>query len=324
MRGRVGSTVLRKGQRAVIASQYQPQVANPRSYAQAVQRCAFATTTAAQKALYDIVDHSFEGLSSRRENLQEFVRVNSKKIAALIKSAPNNTANVVNLKGVPGIQLAPFQISRGSLSAPYGWSPSILSAGEKKGSWANDAVGSAGSYALKLRDFFNCSPGDQLTFVALVAYVGQTIGSYASSSGAVARNVFVEVLKGRITFAASPSSFEQPLFNVANGTISSDYVESVEGDIVLKGQVSQNDGHVRDFSLVVARDIDDGSVMIVGASAIIRSQLSERGYLYSTASLVVNEGAIDEIGGDYLSTFVESYQTSTASFASDYYLDNAV
>lgn len=320
MRGRVGSTVLRKGQRAVVASQYQPQVANPRSYAQAVQRCAFATATAAQKALYDIVDHSFEGLSSRRENLQEFVRVNSKKIAALVKNAPENAANVLNLKGVPGIQLAPLQVSRGSL-APV--SAFVLDdtpqwGFERSFAYPNVSIASTAALDAALFDVFGVHVGEQLSLVSVYTDVANTTGAYTNSAGSLVRNVFSHVALGRLTFVSSlPADFAgAPLF--VEGELNPAFVASLEGDIQVL--VDENESAV---TAVRVRPNNTASEY-VGAAALIRSSLSERGFLYSTASLSVREDVVDMVGGDYLSSFVESYQASAASFASDYYLDNAI
>lgn len=322
MRGRVGSTVLRKGQRAVVASQYQPQVSNPRSYAQAVQRCAFATATAAQKALYDIVDHSFEGLSTRRENLQEFVRVNSKKIAALIKANASSTAFVLNLKGVSGLQLAPIQISRGSLAAPSGWEVSATIGVTKAISYGNAAL-TAESYAAALRELFGCAPGEQFSVVAVLAHVGVTSGAYTPSSGGVVRNVFTEVAKFRATFVEELPGDGLFLFN-EDGTLNASLLSSSEGDFSIKAVAVDAGSGFAALQVEIARDLDDGSVVCVGAAAVVRSALSERGYLYSSSALQIADFAIEEIGGDTLAAFVESYQASTASFASDYFLDNAV
>lgn len=317
MRGRVGSTVLRKGQRAVVASQYQPQVANPMSAAQAVQRCSFATAAAAMKALYSIVDHSFESVSGRRDNLQRFMRLNVKSLATLLKSAPSATSAVFNLKGVPGIQLAPFVLSEGSLtpiSSALAWSGSTFVRSFNK----LFNISSQAAYAAALKEIFGCDPGDQITMVAVKSFTGNTTGQFGA-----ARNVLSEVVLGRLTFVAElPAGFAGSMFveDALDERLIEESVGSIEvGGVVYEGERTE----VSVYSpSAIPSSIDDS--VVIGGVALIRSKRGSSGFQYSTARLQVVESAVDMVGGDYASAYVGSYQQPVASFASDYYLDNAV
>ena len=115
-RGKVGSVVLSKGRRGeMISRAYQPQVLNPKSSSQVLQRALFASATIAGSKLSDLVDHSFDGIKEGQDNRNEFVRLNQ-RIASIAKSEGQNSVNpFVSAKGSGMIKPAPWILSNGSL-----------------------------------------------------------------------------------------------------------------------------------------------------------------------------------------------------------------
>lgn len=118
-RGKVGSVVLSKGRRGeMISRAYQPQVLNPKSSSQVLQRALFASATIAGSKLSDLVDHSFDGIKEGQDNRNEFVRLNTNALRALAVSDGQATVNpFVSAKGSGMIKPAPWILSNGSLGA---------------------------------------------------------------------------------------------------------------------------------------------------------------------------------------------------------------
>lgn len=116
-RGKVGSVVLSKGRRGeMISRAYQPQVLNPKSSSQVLQRALFASATIAGSKLSDLVDHSFDGIKEGQDNRNEFVRLNTNALRAIAKSDGQASVNpFVSAKGSGMIKPAPWILSNGSL-----------------------------------------------------------------------------------------------------------------------------------------------------------------------------------------------------------------
>lgn len=116
-RGKVGSVVLSKGRRGeMISRAYQPQVLNPKSSSQVLQRALFASATIAGSKLSDLVDHSFDGIKEGQDNRNEFVRLNTNALRVLAKSEGQAAVNpFVSAKGSGMIKPAPWILSNGSL-----------------------------------------------------------------------------------------------------------------------------------------------------------------------------------------------------------------
>lgn len=116
-RGKVGSVVLSKGKRGeMISRAYQPQVLNPKSSSQVLQRALFASATIAGSKLSDLVDHSFDGIKEGQDNRNEFVRLNTNALRAIAKSEGQATVNpFVTSKGSGMIKPAPWIVSNGAL-----------------------------------------------------------------------------------------------------------------------------------------------------------------------------------------------------------------
>lgn len=116
-RGKVGSVVLSKGRRGeMISRAYQPQVLNPKSSSQVLQRALFASATIAGSKLSDLVDHSFDGIKEGQANRNEFVRLNTNALREIAKNEGQASVNhFVSAKGSGMIKPAPWILSNGSL-----------------------------------------------------------------------------------------------------------------------------------------------------------------------------------------------------------------
>lgn len=163
-RGKVGSVVLSKGRRGeMISRAYQPQVLNPKSSSQVLQRALFASATIAGSKLSDLVDHSFDGIKEGQDNRNEFVRLNTNALRAIAKSEGQATVNpFVSAKGSGMIKPAPWILSNGSLG--------VCNVGQYLTTSLNvDGVPtSPGSLAAWKKAFPWIKGGAQLTIVAII------------------------------------------------------------------------------------------------------------------------------------------------------------
>lgn len=164
-RGKVGSVVLSKGRRGeMISRAYQPQVLNPKSSSQVLQRALFASATIACSKLSDLVDHSFDGIKEGQANRNEFVRLNTNALRAIAKSEGQATVNpFVSAKGSGMIKPAPWILSKGSLG--------VCNVGEyltTKVDFEGDTTASPGSLAAWKASFPWIKGGAQLTIVSII------------------------------------------------------------------------------------------------------------------------------------------------------------
>lgn len=159
-RGKVGSVVLSKGKRGEMLSRaYQPQVLNPKSSSQVLQRALFASATIAGSKLSDLVDHSFDGIKEGQDNRNEFVRLNTNVLREIAKSDGQASVNpFVSAKGSGIIKPAPWILSNGSLGVC------------NVGKYLTQAVtaGGAGSLAAWKDSFPWLKGGAQLTIVSII------------------------------------------------------------------------------------------------------------------------------------------------------------
>lgn len=107
-------------------------VKNPRTEAQMKQRMCMATASAAYAAMKEIVDHSFEGVTYGQMSMSEFIKLNTKKLAANIDASPEKFGYVYyqDREFQPG----EYVIATGSLAPAKdtGVYQSVTSAGKVK------------------------------------------------------------------------------------------------------------------------------------------------------------------------------------------------
>jgi hypothetical protein len=318
IRGRVGSTVFRKGQRAVIAAQYQPSVANPRALGQQIQRAAFATASGGAAGLAFIVNHSHEGISGKRENLQKFIKQNAAIFRAAIQQAVQDPEHVayngnINLRGVTGIQPAPYLVSTGSVSFMQPTANDVNSAGRVRITTETvpTTVANAAEYEVFLAKM-GLIPGDQLSVVFICTAANRpTSGMYQGSTGTYA-DYACHVLASRVTFkTTSEVDFTSSVTTIADGKFTDAIIKRADGDMTVTVVSS---GELAGFYVGDGRIGDD----IAEAGGVVRSQLDGNGkFIYSTSRLVCTGEY------DYLLDGLESYSNvTTMPDGSSRFLDN--
>lgn len=318
MRGRIGNTVYRKGQRATIGSQYQPQVANPKTQSQAIQRAAFATAAAAMAGLKSIVDHSHEGISSKRENLQKFIRENAKLLAGYIKlHGVTPYLGSLNLKGVAGIQPAPYLVSTGSvpslsfeLASATGGGFSGLALPEVATSELSATISTQSGYEDALA-LLGLVPGDQLSVIQIMTN-NVPSGSYYDTEEGTIQNISCHVLASRVTFKTSlPEGFSGTLID--DMQFNSALIERSEGNLKV-ATATATANHTKPL-IYDGRGIEYQSQ---AAGCLIRSQVDLNGkYSYSLTYMAVNGEFPDA------DAIVRSYMPVEATAdGSDKFLDN--
>lgn len=315
VRGRVGSTVFRNGQRATVASQYNPQVANPKTAAQAIQRAAFATATTAQAAMLDIVDHSHEKLSGRRANLQRFVQQNTEMVRAGILADYNGgwTNVFPTLKGARSINIAPYIVSEGSLLFPrtqmYNVGSRFL-AGIKVSAAPAETISTQQEYEAALANI-GLLPGDQLSLVGIIEDTETKVASVTINDIEYPQYA-CEVQKARVTFVNTiPEGFSGPL--ILNDYINPALVAKSGGAMIVQfGQVEGGQAFMATFP--TASDPYE-----LAAGVLIRSQETASKVLYSNGRMAV----ITEPEGDIAWPRAQSYMDGVSVRIGDQpFLDN--
>lgn len=315
VRGRVGSTVFRKGQRSTVAAQYNPQVTNPKTAAQAIQRAAFATATTAQAAMLDIVDHSHEKLSSRRENLQRFVQQNSEMVRAGILADYNGgwTNVFPTLKGARSINIAPYIVSEGSLLFPrtqmYNVGSRYLAGIVATAAPAN-TISTQEEYAAALAAI-GLLPGDQLSLIGIIEDTDTKIASVTINDFEYPQYA-CEVQKARVTFVNTlPEGFSGPL--VQNDYINPALIAKSEGAMIV--QFSAVEGK----QVLMATFPTASDPYELAAAVLIRSQESTSKVLYSNGRMAV----ITEAESDIAWPRAQSYMDGVSVRIGDQpFLDN--
>ena len=192
-RGKVGSVVLSKGIRGeMISRAYQPQVLNPKSSSQVLQRALFASATIAGSKLSDLVDHSFDGIKEGQDNRNEFVRLNTNALRAIAKSDGQAAVNpFVSAKGSGMIKPAPWILSNGSLG--------VCNVGEYLTSSVPDVYGSDSIGAWKAA-FPWIKAGAQLTIVSIIRKRRKPVGiSFYVRKYRVVFNSLIDSLRSNYT-----------------------------------------------------------------------------------------------------------------------------
>lgn len=318
MRGRLGDAVMRKGQKSTVASKYQPSVNNPKTLAQAINRCAWATASTACSALRSIVDHSFESVNGKRANLQKFMKLNRERIYSLIMSSqdPGQKPCQLNIKGCPTIVAAPYQVSVGSL--PPFWPEfevvdegiSITADDDRFLQLSDDTISTQQHYE-NLLGVLGLRPGDQLSII-LIAESNSIAAAYESSEGVI-ENSFSHVLAARVTFVSTlPGGFSGTLVN--EGYFNPNLIARSEGGGINVAITIDDVESTITLTPVAAANTS------ISAGTIIRSELDLNGdYLYSPAQMALSPQT------EKLETrlVLESYQPAiTALEGSRYFLDN--
>lgn len=170
-------------------------VKNPRTQAQTINRIIAATIGSAYSRLSAIADHSFQGHSTKADNMARFLKANQGLLRSVLANYGNAfEAPAFQAIGQKGIVANPFIISEGSLPTTF---VSFVAA-EQGGSLVPSLfISSNGDSDYEYNDVIkalNLQAGDQISFVVL--YNSGVNGSVtdADAWGADTRLTFCRVI----------------------------------------------------------------------------------------------------------------------------------
>lgn len=110
-RGKVGSVVFSRLNGVQISRAYNPSPRNPKSWAQATQRAAFASISQYYKVFRYLIEQGQQGIKVGTPSVQDWQSRTLKQLTGVIGSTPM----VLNAKGVQYPQLLPISLTNGSL-----------------------------------------------------------------------------------------------------------------------------------------------------------------------------------------------------------------
>lgn len=110
-RGKVGSVVFSRLNGVQISRAYNPSPKNPKTWAQATQRAAFASISQYYKVFRYLIEQGQQGIKVGQPSVQDWQSRTLMQLTGVIGSTPM----VLNAKGVQYPQLLPISITNGSL-----------------------------------------------------------------------------------------------------------------------------------------------------------------------------------------------------------------
>lgn len=319
-RGKVANNVFSKGENGTIQRELvKPR--NPKTLRQAKQRCAFAMATSAAKGLRFIVNHSFQGINTEKENIREFIRINSKLLRAQIETSlagGNAVKGNLQIKGARGMQAANYIISRGSVffpafsqaAAEHGVGVKYIAQSETPAD-LSATITTQEQYEAALA-VLGFKPGDQCSVVAICGFP-TTIATYLTEN-----NYLTQAIGARVTFATTiPEGFSGTLLD-ENSHVNAQLIEEKLGNMEFIMTPAAGDDPAFIHVVLSASDVPTGA--IVDAVGIVRSVKDINGqFTYSPCQLLWLGEGIDDL------TVVQSYmQAAAGDTESDYFLDQPV
>ena len=279
---------------------YQPNVKNPKSIAQCIQRMKTAPSVAFYRALAELLDHSWQGIPYGGRSTQHF-----RKLAMLMK-----TGYPYVLKGDNTPFPGEYQISSGSLVSPTIVAWSSLSLGLKTNLVVDDNLifteGSYGTIGEISQQFLNnnnyLQEGDQLTFIYCLPVAKGT----AVAAPNLSQGVYYKYCR-LILNSESEYSYEDWIkatgFQLIPGTVDGVKYISFTGGVRTGAQA-------------------DG-IPCGGAIIVSRPPRNEGGaWQRSLTKFFCTPEYLDiMMGDDAYQAALESYQKETSSMTSDWYLN---
>lgn len=190
-RGRVGSVVFSNLNGEQVTRSYQSSVKNPRTDAQVIQRAMFATCTVGASNLYDVVDHSFDGIKNGSASRNEFIKTNLAYMRSNYEEKGTAWLDTYILpKGAKYIKPFNWIVSRGTLGD---YTPESFDYLIPDGTTKGEILGL----------FPWLQPGAQLSFIAIAQIINQETGV-----------ISYRVEKSRIVFNSLLANYtnEDPIF----------------------------------------------------------------------------------------------------------------
>lgn len=175
-RGKVGSVVFSRLNGVQISRAYNPSPRNPKSWAQATQRAAFASISQYYKVFKYLIEQGQQGIKVGQPSVQDWQSRTLKQLTGVIGSTPM----VLNAKGVQYPQLLPISLTNGSLpSLSYDIRGTVNSAGDTH---YGLCLTFGGRYtttetlaAMTLGDVYAMTPGLQRGFQLTFALLGWSV-----------------------------------------------------------------------------------------------------------------------------------------------------
>lgn len=311
-RKKLGDVVMyRRGGKQVSRIRVIPK--NPQSAKQAVQRMCLAESAKLTGALKKLVNHSFEGVPVGEKSLGYFrkVALSALRSAALVYFDGGTQTNVnFALKGSPAVGIINgLLISRGTLPQPPAYILSEDGINVQVSEDLQTLLESMSDYESFLKQVFNCSPGDQVTFIAY-GHSGQAVASFVHDRGTEI-DLADMYRYSRVTFKAAPE-FDGPID--VSTYLPSEIVEDYEGVIPSLTKTDDN--------ILIKLDDLVTPYDLAGYAVIISRKNADGTFSYSTSALKVNPDEIDENDADptYLSYMKGQ---ATVNVGDNLYLQNA-
>lgn len=175
-RGKVGSVVFSRLNGVQISRAYNPSPRNPKTWAQATQRAAFASISQYYKVFKYLIEQGQQGIKVGQPSVQDWQSRTLKQLTGVIGSTPM----VLNAKGVQYPQLLPISLTNGSLpSLSYDIRGTVNSAGDTHYglclTFGGRYTTAEALAAMTLGDVYAMTPGLQRGFQLTFALLGWSI-----------------------------------------------------------------------------------------------------------------------------------------------------
>lgn len=175
-RGKIGSVVFSRLNGVQISRAYNPSPRNPKSWAQATQRAAFASISQYYKVFKYLIEQGQQGIKVGQPSIQDWQSRTLKQLTGVIGSTPM----VLNAKGVQFPQLLPISLTNGTLpSLSYDVRGVTNSAGDTHYglclTFGGRYTSATDLMAMTLGDLYAMTPGLQRGFQLTFALLGWSI-----------------------------------------------------------------------------------------------------------------------------------------------------
>lgn len=318
-RGKVGSVVFSLLNGVQITRAYNPSPKNPKSWAQATQRAAFASISQYYKVFKYLIEQGQQGIKVGTPSVQDWQSRTLKQLTGVIGSTPM----VLNAKGVQYPQLLPISLTNGSLpSLSYDIRGTVNSAGDTHYglclTFGNRYTTTEALMAMTLGDVYAMTPGLQRGFQLTFALLGWSIDldmfDYYNRAYAAmwAQYVIAEDADETLPFFVDVEGSTN-IIQINPAILTSSWGERFTprwGKVVIDG--------VAVARLDAPEYVTDGSGGIIAGSCIT-SYYNGSAWARSTSPMAI---AADWARLDQ-SDNIETYQKATKSTSSDLYLNQA-
>lgn len=318
-RGKVGSVVFSRLNGVQITRAYNPSPKNPKTWAQATQRAAFASISQYYKVFKYLIEQGQQGIKVGQPSIQDWQSRTLKQLTGIIGSTPM----VLNAKGVQYPQLLPISLTNGSLpSLSYDIRGVRNSAGDTH---YGLCLTFGGRYttteelmAMTLGDVYAMTPGLQRGFQLTFALLGWSIDldlfDYYNRAfaGMWAQYVIAEDADETLPFFVDVAG-STDIIQINPAILTSSWGERFTprwGKVVIDG--------VAVARLDAPEYVTDGSGGIIAGSCIT-SYYNGSAWARSTSPMAI---AADWARLDQTEV-IETYQKATKSTSSDLYLNQA-